>query len=511
MYIRGGRFANPWVRPPIEPGKRAAPRVRALAIVAVFACALGIRLLYAGPAIAACYGVEQERYRIAHFYHEAAASLAEGDDRVVFPRGVDPQDTLLVGYPPGYFVFMAAVYSVCSNPMGGLLIVQCVVDALTCVVLLLLGEFLFSTYIGTIAGLLMAVSPQFASLSVVLKPDTLTVLPVLLALLMFCKACEAPGIHRWIAAGLWLGLACWLRQNALLLAPALFVVAMMILPARRTALGAATMCLACLACVAPLTIRNALIYRTPIPVTMGSGFALLSGLARDDIANRYGLPRFAYNVSVDEAVERGHPEGYFFDEYDELQAGHRRKFEVKHSVLSVFAVDGIERDRARSAEAMQLIRSDPRYFARVYWVRVQRLLGYTEQNRAVPLDGPSPRHEYETASFDRALRPPGAIESVAAYVENPGRGLRRVVALVQAPFVTLVVLVLGAAGLAVCLRREWRKAVVLLAIPVYYVGLQSVMWAEFRHTLPIHASVFLFIAYGLTTAWSRFALGRRRR
>src|SRR5206468_3479061 len=74
-----------------RPGDRARPSVRYAATAAVFALALGVRLLYATEAIGDVYGVEQERYRIAHFYHEAAASLAEGDDRVAFPHGLAPE------------------------------------------------------------------------------------------------------------------------------------------------------------------------------------------------------------------------------------------------------------------------------------------------------------------------------------------------------------------------------------------------------------------------------------
>ena len=152
-------------------GVKASTRARVAAMAAVFLCALDVRLLYATSALADLYGVEQERYRIAHFYHEASAGLVEGDDRVVFPAGVAPGDTLLVGYPPGYFVFMAAVYAVAGNRMEAVLLVQCVVDALACVLLLLFGEAVAGTRAGTVAALLMALSPQFAYLSLVLKPS----------------------------------------------------------------------------------------------------------------------------------------------------------------------------------------------------------------------------------------------------------------------------------------------------------------------------------------------------
>ncbi|MBK6427057.1 MAG: glycosyltransferase family 39 protein [Blastocatellia bacterium] len=207
-----------------------------------------------------------------------------------------------------------------------------------------------------------------------LKPDTLTVLPVLLALLLVVVAARRDDLRLWICAGLSLGLACWFRQNALLLAPVIAAAGCLLASdgPRRAVRGAVALTVATFVCVLPLTVRNVALYGEAIPVTTGSGFALLSGLARDDIEGRYGLSRFAYNVSIEEAEARGLASNAYFDEYDRMQSTHRRPFEVKHTVLSIFAVDGIARDRARRERASSLIRSDLPYFARVVTVRAKR-------------------------------------------------------------------------------------------------------------------------------------------
>jgi len=386
---------------------------------------------------------------------------------------------------------------VASDGMAAVIVAQCFVDAVACVLLLLLGEALISTFVGAVAGLLMALSPQFAYLSVVLKPDTLTVVPVLAAMLFVVRGLQRDELRSWLFAGVMLGVACWLRQNALLLAPALGAVAVVAAGRRMVVKRAAAMVGVCFALVAPLTIRNVAIYGDPIPVTIGSGFALLSGLARDDYAGRYGLSRFAYNVSVDEARERGLPDAYYFDEYDAHQAGHRRKFETKHTVLSVFAVDGIARDRERRREALGLIANDPPYFASIYWLRIERLLGYTQQNRPVPLEPRPAEHAYESLDFYRGI---GA-GSGRYYAEHAHfwDNARPIVAAVQRIFVTPLLLAVAALGLVVCAVRSWRRALLLLTLPAYYLGLQALMWAEFRHTLPVHASVFILIGLACHT------------
>lgn len=485
--------------------RRYSTRTRLAAVAAVFACALGVRLVYATEALATIYGHEQERYRIAHFYHEAAAALAEGEDVAAFPSGVAPDETLIVGYPPGYFVLSGAIYRATGNSMGAVLIAQCLLDAVTAALLVLLGEALFSLGAGVVAGLLMALSPQFAYLSLVVKPDTITVLPVVVALLLVARALDRPALWKWIVAGLSLGVACWLRQNALLFAPVLGVVAMLAGGWREHWRGAALLVATCAVAVAPITIRNLVVYGRPIPVTVGSGFALLSGLARDDHAGRYGLPRFAYNYSVEEATRRGLAPEHFFAEYDRRQAGRARRLETKHTVLSLFVLDGIERDAERRAEAMRLIASDPVYFASIYWIRVQRLMGYTEQNRPVPLETARGARAHETLAFYEAVDPRWGRWRYYAERGSWYDFARPMLAAVQRVFVTPVVLGLALVGLALALWRDWRATVLVAAPAVYYVGLQSLMWAEFRHTLPAHVAVFVLVGVLASTVggWAR--------
>ncbi len=386
--------------------------------------------------------------------------------------------------------------------MAAVLVAQCVLDAVACVVLALLGDALFSLAVGLVAGLLMALSPQFAYLSLVLKPDTVTVLPVLVAVLLVVRGAESGRLSRWIFAGAALGVACWLRQNALLLAFPLAAVGVLRPGWRSLLKPAAAMFATCLAVVAPLTIRNVAIYGDVIPVTIGSGFALLSGLARDDSAGRYGLPRFATNVSSDEARERGLDEDFYWEEYDRLQSSHLRKFETKHTVLSVFTVDGIARDRARRTEAIGLIRSDLPYFASIYLRRVARLLGYTQQNRPVPLEATVPERASESLAFSSAVDPQGGR---LRYYREHGHVwdlARPVLAALQGLFVTPIILGIALLGLIVVAMRRPDRLAILLVLPLYYLGLQALMWAEFRHTLPVHASVFLCVGVAVASGFA---------
>jgi hypothetical protein len=488
------------------PSEQVRFGARALAYATVFVAALVLRLLYLGPASAELYGVEQERYRIAHFYHEASASLADGDDRVLFPRVVSRADTLAAGYPPGYFAFMGAVYRVAGEDMRFVLFTQCVLDALGAVLLVLLGELLFSPPVGAVAGMLVAISPQFCYLSLVIKPDTLVFLPVAMAVALIVIGLRRNKLKWFVGAGVALGLACWLRQNALLLAPVLAACALVAGSPRRVWRESFALIAVCFAFVMPITIRNAMNYGAFVPVTFGDGFALVSGLARDDYAHRYNLPRFAYNVSVDEAVERGLDSEEYFREYDAFQSAHARKFDSKHTVLSVFDVDGIDRDRARRRKAIGLIMNEPGYFASIYLRRVGRLLGFTEQLRPVPAASRPIERRMESQAFYADLRARKVWEDRYGSRSDHVRAL---LATAQKPFRTGVILTLAMLGLLLAAASGWRRPLVLLAIPIYYICLQSLMWAEFRHTLPAHIATFLFVSVALVGLCRLAATGIR--
>jgi hypothetical protein len=319
-------------------------------------------------------------------------------------------------------------------------------------------------------------------------------------MLLVARAVAAPSMRRWIAAGLLLGVACWMRQNALLLAPALACGAFLLGGLRANWRGAIAMTIACVAVVAPLTIRNALLFGRFVPVTVGSGFALLSGLARDDVDHRYDLPLFAYNFSVAEATERGLAPDHYFVTYDRFQEGRARKLDTKHTVLSVFAVDGIERDAARRREALRLIAADPLYFAKIYAIRVERLLGYSKQSRPVPLDAARATTGYASREFYTTVDPRLGLWRYYAERGSFYDFVRPVVAAVQRLFTTPIVLALALVGFCIVAIASPRRALFLLVPVIYYIGLQSLMWAEFRHTLPIHSSIFLFVAAGASIA-----------
>jgi hypothetical protein len=92
---------------------------------------------------------------------------------------------------------------------------------------------------------------------------------------------------------------------------------------------------------------------------------------------------------------------------------------------------------------------------------------------------------------------------------------RAVLRLIQKLFVTALMLPLVIFGLILLIRaREKSALVLLLAVPVYYLSVQSALHTEYRYVLAVHYFLFMLVAIALCRAgdylWRasrRFRLG----
>ncbi|MFL6257034.1 MAG: hypothetical protein ACJ74T_18665, partial [Pyrinomonadaceae bacterium] len=200
--------------------------------------------------------------------------------------------------------------------------------------------------------------------------------------------------------------------------------------------------------VAPLTIRNAVVYGHFIPVSLGGGQTLIEGIGDYDPAGRFGLP------ATDVELQRQEAEMYDRPEY----------------ATSLFGPDAIERDRRRRARAFAVIRAHPLWFACVMVRRASTML--------------------------RLERVPLASNAVPIS-EGWTRPLRLMLRAVQKLFITAVFLPLQLFGLAALVRaRRWRVLVALSAVPLYYLCVQSALHTEYRYVLAVQ--YFLLAPAALT-------------
>ena len=132
-------------------------------------------------------------------------------------------------------------------------------DFAVVLVFLIAIEF-FPTVLGFLAALLVAIAPNLSFYSLLLIPDSaLLVTPVLAALLLLMKAFKRPTLLKIVACGALIGFSCWVRANALLLAP--FLACFILVLFREHRLRYAGLLLAsAMLVISPITLRNYIVY-----------------------------------------------------------------------------------------------------------------------------------------------------------------------------------------------------------------------------------------------------------
>ncbi|MBV9957333.1 MAG: glycosyltransferase family 39 protein [Acidobacteria bacterium] len=425
-------------------------------LLLIFLLAVGVRLLVWQQNRAA---IEQVMTQLTLTYKADARVLARGDWRL-FVRGQNPpSDANVLAHPPGYPLLAALLFAFNGESDAALRLWQLLCDAASVIFLFLIARELLSQRVAVMAGVMAALSPQLAYNSLLLLPDSLAVLPILMSVYLFIRAAkEERGWIKLLAAGALLGLSCWLRPNALALP--LFMAALTPFVFRRGQRWRAAVALAGagLLLIAPLTLRNRIVFRSFVPVSLGSGVTMLEGIADYDRKGELGLPQTDMDVLQQEARESGRAD----------YAG------------SLYNPDGIERERARRARGLAVIRAHPLWFASVMARRAASML----RMERVPVIAGSP---FQPAS---------------------GFPLKAV----QKLFITALMLPLFLIGVGLLFKERNLSALfILLVVPVYYLCVQSLLHTEYRYLLALQYFLLIFVAVTLDRAVKLIAHAKAQR
>lgn len=438
--------------------------------ILIFLLASGVRLLVWQHNRAA---IEQVMTQLTVTYKDDARTLARGE-LSLFLRGAEPPSNAnVLAHPPGYPVLIAGVFALFGETEAALRVFQILCDAISVVLVFLIALELTSTTVAVTAGLLAALSPQLSYNSLLLLPDSLAVLPILLALYLLIRAASRRASSReggrlnLLFAGALIGLSCWLRPNALLLPLFLAALVPFIFKRGQRLRAAITIIGAAVVMVAPLTIRNLIVFHKFIPVSLGSGVTMIEGIADYDGAGRFGLPQTDMSVLQDEARIYGRQD----------YAG------------SLYNPDGIERENARTSRGLAVVRSHPFWF---FGVMMRRAASMLRMER-VPVISGSP------LALDSGETAPGNPSITATLPRLPAIILKAA----QKLYITALMLPLFLLGIILLarLRDGWTLAI-LLVVPVYYLCVQSLLHTEYRYVVAIQYFSLIFVAVALYQAIS---------
>jgi hypothetical protein len=428
-----------------------------------------------------------------------AGSITDGHG-ILFPYNHDPSDTSLLGQAPGYPIFLGAIYSTLGRSYFNVQFIQNAINSVAPLMIFLIAGLLLGSRVGVVAGFLAAASHHFSYYSNLILPDSLCALPILGA--VYCLAIAEH--RRWKPlllyglAGVLIGASIWLRPNALAMAPFL---GLLLLPTRRRfrqgGIRAAVMTLAAVLTVAPITIRNYLLYGELVLVRIGVGIVLWEGMAE------YGGGQFGAVVTD---VEVAQQEALLYNE-----PSYANSWQTP---------DGIKRDRDRVRRGLTVIREHPVWFAGTVLQRMGAMFDYTAQAPLVFRSsdaqlreaGAEARREMEGRAARRG-RPLRSTEDVSAgnilgfgYSLSWARPALRALQRVAKETVLLFVLI----GAPIVFLVSGRRALFLLMVPIYYLLAQGPLHTEFRYTLPMQYFVFVFaaatwvlIGAGISTAVKR--------
>ena len=195
---------------------------------------------------------------------------------------------------PGYFLFLTAIISIFGENFLPVLVVQSVIDSVTCVMIGALGRYIYSKH-WEVFGWLAVVWPNLFIHSGMILGDSLFVFFFVWFLLSFTSFLHKPTILAAVATGAALGLATLVRpttQFIILLAPVLlpFILIISKMKIKEAIFNSFIIFVVSVVCVAPLLIINGTKYDS-FALTSQNGTHLQNWVASEVVMLREDVGR----------------------------------------------------------------------------------------------------------------------------------------------------------------------------------------------------------------------------
>ena len=374
--------ANRWLAAQL--GAKPQPTSRRLIITgtAIFLLAVGVSFLHWQDSHEEIVGGRVSLSGVFERYRKEAQRIVE-EGGVLFPREwPDPGNARMLAHPPGYSILLAGLYTLNDDIVPSLWFAQIVGAGAAAVLVFLIATQLLGWATGLVSALLVALSPHLAYYSLILTPDSLAVLPLLCSIYLVVITFKHPRIIHMVLAGSLIGLSCWMTANAMLLAPFLCVVLYFIYERSRRMILAAALVASTIIVIAPLTIRNAIVFHRFVLLSIQAGLSLVEGIGDFDKEGRLGMPRSDREARQKDAEWTG-----------------RADYSP-----SLWYPDGIDRDRIRLSRGLAVIRENPGWFTRVCLQRAAFMLSYNDSRaREFPFNTAQAPRVLAEAPYGHAL------------------------------------------------------------------------------------------------------------
>jgi 4-amino-4-deoxy-L-arabinose transferase-like glycosyltransferase len=396
-------------------------------------------------------------------FDKQARDILDGRQRLFWID--DPTRTDLAQYPPAFPALVALIYKVTGDHSA--YSVQLVLWFADLILSLLLIAGITATAFGRraaiVSGFVVALSPLFAMYAAFPSADVPATWFVLGGSWLLLLAAQRKSVRLALAAGAALGIACWLRVNPLYLCVG-WAVALIICVkdsrSLRLKLGAAALG-GTVVLIAPIVIRNYLVFPDFTPTGGTIGVNLWEGLGETELGRQHG-----FILGDDKMVER---------ERERMGRPGDMQVEIQWP-------DGIRRDRERTREALAFIRQHPVWYLGVMAGRMWGMLKVAGD--PVPYTGVSGINvtskkclpeNWQGGVIALAVNALGMIQSVARYLFLP----------------------FAAFGIYAGIKQNWRMSCLMLVTVLYYLVPGTAAHTEIRYVLPMHGLLIVFASMGI--------------
>jgi 4-amino-4-deoxy-L-arabinose transferase-like glycosyltransferase len=377
----------------------------------------------------------------------------------------DATRTDLAQYPPAFPALVALIYKVTGEHSAYSVQLVLWFADLILSFLLIAGIALtgFGSRVAIASAFVVALSPLFAMYAAYPSADVPTTWFVLAGNWLLLLAARRKSLWLALAAGAALGIACWLRVNPLYLCVGWAVALLIFLKdawSLRLKMAAAVLA-GTVVLIAPIVIRNYIVFPDFTPTGGTIGANLWEGLGETELGQQHG-----FILGDDKMVE----------------VERQRKGWPADMRLEVQWPDGIRRDRERTSESLAFIKQHPVWYLGVMLGRMWGMLKVAGD--PVPYTGVSginvtsrkclPEH-WQSGLLATSVNVLGAIQSVARYLFLP----------------------FAAFGIYAGLRSDWRLSCLLLVTVLYYLVPGTAAHTEIRYVLPMQGILIVFAASGI--------------
>lgn len=376
----------------------------------------------------------------------------------------DPTRTDLAQYPPGFPALVALIYKVTGDRSAySVQLVLWFADLiLSCALIAGITATVFGPRAAIVSAFVVALSPLFAMYAAYPSADVPTTWFVLGGNWLLLLAAQRKSVWLAFAAGVALGVACWLRVNPLYLCVG-WAIALLFLKepwSLRLKMAAAVLA-GTVILISPIVIRNYIVFPDFTPTGGTIGANLWEGLGE---------------------TELGQQHGFIFGDDNMTEVERNRKGWPADMPAEVQFPDGIRRDRERTAESLAFIRQHPVWYAGVMLGRMWGMLKVAGD--PVPYTGISGINvtskkclpeRWQGGAIAFAVNVLGMIQSVARYLFLP----------------------FAAFGIYASLRHDWRLSFLMLVTVLYYLIPGTAAHTEIRYVLPMHGLLIVFSSVGI--------------